>query len=298
MRLENLRQADLNLLVAFAAIAEEGSVTRAAERLRLSQPAVSRALQRARALFRDELLIRTPTGLEPTVRAREVLKDLESLLPRIDRMIAPGVFDPAVESAKFRISGPDNACAVVAPPLCRRYGSGFKVAFEFHPWQAGITDLVERGLLDLILQIDDGLLPGHFHSEPLYREDWVCVVASESCYGRQMTLAEYQAAQHLVVGTYAGVQTIPDKRMAAIGVERRSCMRIPYFGMALACLPGTNLVLTATGGMRPLITANRGVRLVEAPKQLGSFQFLMAWHGRLHGDPRHQWLRAAIREAV
>ena len=94
MRLEKLRQADLNLLVTFAAIAEEKSITAAASRLFLSQPAVSRALQRARAMFQDDLLVRSPHGLELTLRGRKILDELEGLLPRVESLVAPDLFDP------------------------------------------------------------------------------------------------------------------------------------------------------------------------------------------------------------
>src|SRR5882762_5259590 len=170
MRLEKLRQVDLNLLIAFAAIAEEKSVTAAASRLFLSQPAVSRALQRARAMFQDDLLIRTRNGLELTLRGRKILQDLEILLPKMDQLVTPNLFDPRQEKSHFRISGPDNVCTAILPHLCRQYASGgYQVRFEFLPWQAGIAELVERGQLELILHIDDGLLPVHFHSERLYR---------------------------------------------------------------------------------------------------------------------------------
>src|SRR5260370_29359844 len=87
MRLAKLRQADLNLLVTFAAIAEEKSITAAASRLFLSQPAVSRALQRARAMFQDDLLIRSPNGFELTLRGRKILDELEGLLPRMEDLV-------------------------------------------------------------------------------------------------------------------------------------------------------------------------------------------------------------------
>jgi len=296
MRLEKLRKVDLNLLVAFAAIAEEKSGTAAAARLLLSQPAVSRALQRARAMFQDDLLVRSPRGFELTLRGREILQDLEALLPKMENLVSPNVFDPTQESSLFRISGPDNVCTVLIPHLCRRYANGgYQVQFEFHPWQSGIAELVERGQLDLVLHIDDGLLPSRFHSERLYREDWVCAVAKESRFGDRMSLKEYLAASHIVVGTYAGVQTIPDKQMAAVGGKRNSCIRVPYFGVALHCLPGTELVLTATSGLMPAVKANRKLRLVKAPQELRPFFFLMAWHPRVNTDPRHQWLRAALR---
>jgi DNA-binding transcriptional LysR family regulator len=160
MRLEKLRQVDLNLLITFAAIAEERSVTAAASRLLLSQPAVSRALQRARALFQDDLLVRSPNGFELTLRGRKILDELEGLVPKMEHLVAPTAFDPMREKSHFRISGPDNVCTVVLPRLCRQYANGrYQAHFEFHPWQSGIAELVEHGQLDLVLHIDDGLLP-------------------------------------------------------------------------------------------------------------------------------------------
>jgi len=298
MRLEKLRQVDLNLLITFAAIAEEKSVTAAASRLLLSQPAVSRALQRARAMFQDDLLVRSPQGFELTLRGRKVLQELEGLLPRMENLVTPSLYDPLREKSHFRISGPDNVCTVVLPRLCQQYGDGYQVQFEFLPWQAGISELVERGQLDLILHIDDGLLPVHFHTERLYREDWVCAVARDSHFGDRLSLKQYLAASHIVVATYGGVQTIPDKQLAAVGVKRSSSIRVPYFGVALQCLPGTELVLTLTTGMTSTVKRNRDVRLVKGPQELRPFYFLMAWHPRLNSDPPHAWLRQAVRSAA
>jgi DNA-binding transcriptional LysR family regulator len=299
MRLEKLRQVDLNLLITFAAIAEEKSITTAAARLLLSQPAVSRALQRARAMFQDDLLLRSPRGFELTLRGRKILQELEGLLPRMENLVSPNWFDPMREKSHFRISGPDNVCTVVVPRLCRLYAHGqYQVQFEFLPWQSGIADLVEHGQVDLVLHIDDGLLPAHFQSERLYREDWICAVARGSRFGNRLSLKQYLAASHIVVSTYAGVQTIPDKQLAAVGAERNSCVRVPYFGVALQCLPGTELVLTVTSGMSSVIRGNRELRSVKAPRELHPFHFLMAWHPRLQSDPRHLWLRQAMRSTT
>jgi DNA-binding transcriptional LysR family regulator len=90
----------------------------------LSQPAVSRALQRARTLFQDDLLVRSPAGFEPTLRGRKILDELEGLLPKMERLVAPTAFDPSLEKSRFRISGPDNVCTVVLPHLCREYADG------------------------------------------------------------------------------------------------------------------------------------------------------------------------------
>jgi hypothetical protein len=92
------------------------------------------------------------------------------------------------------------------------------------------------------------------------------------------------------------VQNIPDKQLAALGVKRRSSFRMPYFGAALSCLPGTELVLTLTNGMRQMVERNSTLRLVKAPQELRPFHFLMVWHPRLTTDARHSWLREAMRQ--
>jgi DNA-binding transcriptional LysR family regulator len=217
----------------------------------------------------------------------------------MEQLVAPAAFDPVREKSHFRISGPDNVCSVVLPRLCRQYANGrYQVDFEFHPWRSGIAELVEHGQLDLVLHIDDGLLPSHFQSERLYREDWICVVAHDSPIGDSLSLKQYLAASHIVVSTQAGVQTIPDKQLAAIGAKRNSSIRVPYFGVALQCLSGTELVLTLTSGLTSIVKRDRKVRLVKAPPELHAFHFLMAWHPRLNTDPRHVWLREAMRSTT
>src|SRR6202161_4524606 len=103
MRIEHLRKSDLNLLVVFTSVAEERNITRAASRLLLSQPAVTRALQRLRDTFHDDLLIRTTAGYEPTPTGQRLLQDLATMLPRLDRLMAGGDFDPVTEDAFFWI---------------------------------------------------------------------------------------------------------------------------------------------------------------------------------------------------
>jgi DNA-binding transcriptional LysR family regulator len=109
MRVTQLRQADLNLLVVFSVLAEERNVSRAAKRLLLSQPAVSRALQRMRDTFHDDLLVRTAKGYEPTPQGERVLQELEIMLPKLDRLISGSTFDPVTELCSFRIAATDNA---------------------------------------------------------------------------------------------------------------------------------------------------------------------------------------------
>ena len=106
---------DLNLLVGFTVLAEERNVSRAAARLFLSQPAVSRALQRLRDMFHDDLLMRTAAGYEPTLQGQRLIEELKVFLPRLDRLLGGSAFDPEVEQARFRIAATEHAASIVAP---------------------------------------------------------------------------------------------------------------------------------------------------------------------------------------
>src|SRR5260370_35350938 len=127
-----LHQDGLNLPIVFTALAEERSVTRAASRLLLSQPAVSPALQRRREMFHDDLLIRSPSGYEPTPKGKRLLQELSTMLPRLDRLLSGEDFDPKVEEATFRIAVTDHASHVLCPLICRRVlPTAAKVSIEF-----------------------------------------------------------------------------------------------------------------------------------------------------------------------
>ena len=132
MRITHLRQADLNLLVVFTALAEERNVTRAATRLLLSQPAVSRALQRLREMFQDDLLIRSPSGYEPTPKGKRLLQELSTMMPRLDRLLSGEDFDPQAEETTFRVAATDHASHVLCPLICRTVlPAARKVSIEF-----------------------------------------------------------------------------------------------------------------------------------------------------------------------
>src|ERR1700731_424406 len=100
--------------------------------------------------------------------------------------------------ATFAFPALTTSARLCSPRLCRRYANGrYQVQFEFLPWQSGIAELVEHGQVDLVLHIDDGLLPVHFQSERLYREDWICAVARGSRFGDRLSLKQYLAANHI-----------------------------------------------------------------------------------------------------
>jgi DNA-binding transcriptional LysR family regulator len=293
MRITQLRQADLNLLVVFTALAEERSVSRAASRLFLSQPALSRALRRLREMFHDDLLIRTPTGYEPTARGEHLLQELAVMLPRLDRLLSGATFDPANEDAAFRIAVSDNASQVVCPVFCgMMLPYTGRVACQLVALHDGTFEAMERGRLDLALNADDGHTPDRFHREVIYEDDFVCVVARTSRYSRRLTLKQYLDGLHVGVGVLTGRQTIPEQRLAVLGKKRRCAMEVPYFTAAIRCVPGTNLIATVPRRLAELERHDPTIKFVDPPAEMQGFRYLMIWHPRLHTDAAHVWLRS------
>jgi DNA-binding transcriptional LysR family regulator len=298
MHTTQIRQADLNLLVVLAVLAEERNISRAAARLLLSQPAVSRALQRLRDTFHDDLLVRTAHGYLPTPHGQRVLSELEVVLPRLDRLIGNSSFDPATEKASFRIAATDNATHVLAPILTRGFlpdtGS---IMLEFVAWQEGVFDALERGSLDLILNADDGTMPAQFHTEVIYHEEFVCVVDRDYPLNRRLTLQQYLAAQHIGITIMGGLQTIPEKRLAGAGQRRNCVLRMPYFAAAIRSVIGTRLIATLPKRFAT-VEANAAIKLLKPPQEMTGFDYLMAWHPRVNTDSAHQWLREIIRQTA
>ncbi|HXC97335.1 MAG TPA: LysR family transcriptional regulator [Edaphobacter sp.] len=295
MRWKQLRQIDLNLLVAFSVFAEELSVTAAAKRLLLSQSAASRTLQRLQALFQDDLLVRGARGYQLTPTGTRLQAELNRLLPELEKLIGRAAFDPVIEHTIFRLTGPDNACSALGPLLCQQVlRSAPGIEFHFVPWTSDALIDLDRGRLDLVLSNDEVLVPAHLRAQTLFRVKWYCIVARDAKWSSRLSLQRYLSADHLTVSVLDGVQTIPDKRLAALGLARRSAIRVPYFGAALECLSQTNLVLTATSGIAQIAKTRPDLRVLEAPAELKGFAFQAIWHPRLTSDPAHSWLRQTI----
>jgi DNA-binding transcriptional LysR family regulator len=298
MRIAQLRQADLNLLVIFTVLAEERNVSRAASRLLLSQPAVTRAMQRLREMFHDDLLVRVSGNYESTPKGRLLLKELEVMLPRLDRLMAGAEFDPVKEEARFRLAGTDYASHVICIPLSKLFlSAGEHVSFDISPLTDGIFDAMERGRIDLLLHADDGRVPTQFSRQIVFEEEFVCLVANKSIYKDAISLSQYLDALHVGVTIFGGVQTIPEMRLEEQGLRRRCAFNVPYFAVAARAVVGTDLIATIPKRLALYEDNNPSLRILKAPKPLTRFRYLMAWHPRMDSDAAHIWLRNQVEQA-
>lgn len=297
MRITQLRQADLNLLIVFAVLAEERNVSRAAERLLLSQPAVSRALQRLRDMFHDDLLIRAASGYELTPQGQRILGELEVMLPKLDRLLSGSSFDPATEQATFRIAATDNAAAVLAPLLCRNVlASAKKVRIDFLPWHTGVYHQLAHGGIDLAMAASIVDVPPPLQSQMIYNEDFLCAVDAKSPYKRTLTIGQYIKAEHLSIAIQSGIQVVPDKPLAAKGYKRKIAMQLPYHEAAIRCVPGTHYIATVPRRFVEGATPNPAIRFLKPPLEVSGFRYVMTWHPRVNTDAAHTWLRQTMRQ--
>ena len=297
MRITQLRQADLNLLVVFTVLAEERHVSRAATRLLLSQPAVSRALQRLREMFHDDLLVRTANGYEPTPQGERIIQELEIMLPKLDRLLSGSSFDPAIEEATFRIAATDNATAVLAPLLCRRVlPKAGKVRFDFIAWSSDAFEKLQHGSIDLVLIGSLVNIPSSLQSQMIYQEEFVCVADSKCRYKDALTITQYIKADHVSISIQGGIQVVPDKPLADMGYKRKIAIQVPYFEAAMRCVCGTELVATMPRQFIEGMPRSKAVKVLKPPPEIKGFRYMMIWHPRVNSDAAHAWLRSTMRQ--
>lgn len=298
IRLAQIRKADLNLLVYLFVLLEERSISHAAKRMGLSQPSVSRALQRLRVLFQDELLTRTPKGYEPTPRGQSLLDEMAVILPHLDRLITGHTFDPTRTHVAFRISATDNATQLYGPVLCRKI-LHWRISISFQPWSDDRFLELDRNRLDLVLDAKMGAAPEHLHSEILFEDEFVCLAAKDSPLPDRLPLELYLAQNHIAVNVLHGRQTIPELALAAVGERRRCPVSVPYFTVAMKLVESTPFLVTVPRRLAQTYADLNKIRLIAPPAELAStYSYMMYWHPRRDSDPQHRWLREAMKEAT
>ena len=297
MREVHLRTVDLNLLHALHALLEERHVTRAAKRCFLSQPAMSRALDRLRETLGDPLLVRTGRAYERTVRGERVLRELESIMRRLETMVQGEEFSPARSQERFRVAMTDHGSTILLPVLLQRIRKAAPDArLEVSAWRTQAYEDVAAGRIDVALSAE--AVPPTLEYELIFNLDFVCLVGSaQPVRTRRFTLKQYLQLPHALVETLDGQQTMVDRPLAQLGVKRRVAMRIPFFIPAIFAIARTDLILTVPRKLAK-IAAMAGLRMVEPPHAIKPFPYFMAWHSRLAKEPAQQWFREQLRLAA
>lgn len=291
----DIRHLDLNLLKALDALLDERSVTRAAARLSLTQPAVSGMLTRLRESFNDPLFVRAQRGMVPTLRAEQLAGPIKQMLSAIGQMLQPHAFEPHTATMTLSLASTDYALrAVVVPFLTalRVQAPNIRIAVQpVDPQQ--LPGQLDRGDIDLALVTPESTPPG-LHSAALFDERYVCVMRDDHPESRHeaLTLERFCALDHALVSPAGGAfEGVTDHALARIGRSRRVTVSVTSFLVLPEILRASNLIAVVP---RRLALHADGLLMREPPLDIPGFGKTVAWHERTHHDPAHTWLRGLL----
>ena len=286
---------DLNLLIVFDAVMQEHSVTRAGQRIGLSQPAMSHALTRLRHMLKDELFIRTPDGMAPTPRAEALAVPLRNALSEMQLALEPAAFDPVVADRRFTVALNNYAAVVLAPPLVAAVAAAAPgVRLDLRP--SGTLDIVEKldhGDLDLTFGSMDS--PGErFAAAPLLEDPFVMVMRRGHPVSRsKLSAATFAELPHLEISSSQEDTGFIDRWLSEQGLARRVALRAPYLSAA-PILVQSDMVATLSLRIAQELVRSHPLQLREPPYDSPRIRTVMLWHRRLDRHPAHRWLRDVI----
>jgi len=298
MTARNIRQADLNLLIALDVLLEERNVTRAADRLGLTQSAASRMLGRLRATLDDPLFVRTSRGLTPTQRALDIAGPLREYLAGLEKLLLErDDFDPATARRRFRIAAIDYVQAVLLAPLVAELQiQAPHIAFEIRQPSTESERDLDAGVLDLLLMPQQRSGPGVVWT-PLYHDTYTCLVWNRHKVDR-LTLTRFAAMEHVLVAPRERAGGIVDAVLEKIGLARRVAVQASSFLIVPYLLTGTTRIATVPQRMAVELARMHPLRILKPPVAIPGFTMCQGWHEIHRNDPGHRWLRDALGNAA
>lgn len=296
----DIRKLDLNLLVVLEAIHAEGSLTRAAQRLHLSQPALSHALARLREALDDPLFLRQGNRMVPTPRTQRLMGPLHEALGLIGEAVQEGArFEPATSRQEFRLGLRDVFEATTLPALLgqvAREAPGVRLASVRADRRELEADLAD-GRLDIALDVLLPLSPdGDIRRVPL-SHDRLMVVARRghpAVKRGRISLEAYLAAGHLLVSSRRRGPGFEDQELARLGHERQVVLRCQHYFAACRVVESTDHLLTMPAQYAALANAGLANVLLEMPVELPPMDVYLYWHESRENDPANRWLRERI----
>jgi DNA-binding transcriptional LysR family regulator len=291
---------DLNLLLVFEALFRQGSVTRAAAQVGLSQSAMSSALGRLRTQFGDPLFVKTRSGMLPTPRALELAPALTEALAMVrGAMGKREAFDPATSARSLRVYMTDVGETVLLPTLMT-YLQERSPAMRLETAQIPAAELpvrMESGEVDLAVGYLPQL-PEKIRRARLFEEHYVCMTRPDHPLGRKgpLTLKEFLSARHVLIASMGSGHQVLERTLAERGVHDNVALRVPHFVVVPLIIANTDLIVSV-----PSRVAGATARLMKSkvhplPIPIPSFDVSVFWHERVENDGANRWLRAAMLE--
>ena len=307
----NISRIDLNLLVYLDALLRERNVTRAADQLGITQPAMSNSLRRLRDLFNDPLLIRTSEGMTPTERALELQPLIREILANVEKAVQPATeFKPSESDRVFRIMASDYAESTLLPGLLNQIRDAApNIRLDIlTPSDVTFQD-VEKGKVDMAINRFD-YLPQSFHQVNIWRDNFSCLMSKNNPLLENFNLDSYLGAQHIWVsktgmGVGMGINPTDTQRLgwvdeALADIDRQRHIRIFTRHYQVAALLAEQPDLIATlPRQAALLHTRHGDLVVKAPPfPIVPIELKIAWSPLLHHNPAHTWMRRLIVEVA
>ncbi len=300
----DLHGVDLNLLVAFDALMAERNVTRAGKRTGRTQPAMSAALARLRALFEDELFVRGPSGLQPTQRGIELAEPLGRALEEIRRTLDfTQRFDPATSTQSFTLALSDHPAFVLLPRLTdklRTAAPGVTLRINAYTHRDDAVSLLDAGEADLTIGVPARQgAGGRILTRPLFEDRFVCILRHDHPAASQpLGLAAFLALSHLLVSPEGDRFGQVDAVLAAQGQRRRIAFSLPQMHVAPSVVAGSDMVATVLEGIVAASGSRDRLAIFPPPLELAPVPFVMSWHRRNDAHQAQRWLRETIAETA
>ena len=295
----DLHGIDLNLLVAFDALMAERSVTKAGRRIGRTQPAMSAALSRLRALFDDQLFVRSQDGLQPTPRALELADPLGRALEEIGRTLGfAQEFDPALSRVTLNIALQEHAAFKLLPHIVKclhEKAPATKLAVRAYTARDEAIALLDGGTTDLAVGVPPASAPGRIFSRPLFQEHYVSILRKDHpAADRPLSLDTFLSLEHLLVSPEGDRFGHTDAALAELGLKRSLAITLTQMYAAPALIAGSDLIATLMRGVVEVSGYEDRVSILEPPIALEPCCYVMCWHRRNDTHPAQSWLRDCV----
>ncbi len=293
----NLSGLDLNLLIVFDALMTERHVTRAGEKIGLSQPATSNALARLRKLTQDQLFIRTQGTLQPTPVAMALAQQIQPALQRIDQaLMRERPFEPASCDRIFSIGMSDYTAFLLLPQLLKTIAvEAPHVAIQVRSGdRAKLLHLLDTGAVDLLCGVFPEKVPWH-RSQKLFGEKFVCVCRqTHPTISNHISLSDYAEADHLLVSIAEDRVGRVDHLLSQQNLSRHIALSVPHILVVPFVLAQTDLIATLAERIARTFAQTQAFKLLPLPLDLKGFTVSMRWHQSCQDHPEQIWLRKQI----
>jgi LysR family transcriptional regulator, nod-box dependent transcriptional activator len=298
----NLRRVNLNLMPVLRELLRTRNVTRASERLGLTQSATSAALGRLRALLQDDLLVMAGRRMQLTETAQRLMAPLEEALAALEHVVAAPSFDPARLERRFVIATADYVSFLLAPGVVQRIAREAPLSsLQFVDIPANYLARMRMGEIDLLLAPDLGIsrLPGMRHA-PLIRDRMVCIAArSHPGIGKQLDRRTYLRLPHATFRTGDGNETSFEQHLLhRQQLRQHNVVFVPNFMLLPQIVAETECIALVHRKLAERFAVMAAIRLLEPPLRAPDIEIAMFWTASQDRDPVHRWLRDVLKMAA